>query len=203
MTFYIFILQVELRSQVIISRISLDNCWQWPSHWVDLPLSTALLGSSFRVSPVDVRAGLTPEAQVVCWTPPAAPAQGALGNKAQELLNTVLMKASDWQLRNGHGLFPELWQHKLWLCSRCPRQLFWKHTHFQPNPRLLVPAMAERKQMTQLACWYADTFLSHWWVLTMWTHFKSKRVLIATKILHINHKTVVIRKPLLIFADLG
>lgn len=67
----------------------------------------------------------------MCWTPPAAPAQGALGNKVQELLNTVLMKAPDWQLRNSHGLFPELWQHKLWQQIPLPTSALLK-THALP-----------------------------------------------------------------------
>lgn len=37
-----------------------------------------------------------------------------------------------------------------------------ENMYLQPNPSLHVPAIAERKQILQLVCWYTNTFLLYW-----------------------------------------
>lgn len=146
-----FILQVELRSQVIISRISLDNCWQWPSHWIDLPLSTALLNSSFRVSPVNVRAGLALEAAVSTGgelstsdvlNPSCCPSTRSIRKtKCRSFWMQFSWKhqTDSWET-DGHGLFPELWQHKLWQQILLPTSPLLKTHTLPPKSQAACPS---------------------------------------------------------------
>lgn len=65
-------------------------------HWTSLPLCLALLNSSFMVSPVNVKVGLTPSTVVSRGdelSSPAATKNMHQENKAQEPFGAGLMKA--------------------------------------------------------------------------------------------------------------
>lgn len=147
-----------------------------PDHWTDLPLPTALLNSSFQGFSRKCKAGLTPEtvvntggevssAPVMCWGPTYCSSKGRI----RKIKHRSFWIQLSWKHQidipetDGHGLFSELWQQKLWQQIRLPLPPLLLNTYLQPNPCLCVSARAERKQITQLVCWYTDTFLLHWW----------------------------------------